>query len=212
MWCSLAAAVDLDPAVSRLERRYRGVASLQANFLERYSETGKNTRIESGTVSFLRPGKMRWEYQSPEPKLFVSDGKTIWFYVPSDKTIMRASVKESSDWRVPFALLTRDPSMHKLCSSIAARAETGPPASGRVLLRCTPRDQSMGITEVLIAVDSKTGDIRQLVLRQPARVQIEFTFANWKLNLPLPESEFRFVAPTGVAIVEAPGSLAGPAN
>ena len=208
----LVAMSSADAVRRALEARYWHVTTLKAVFLERYSEAGRNTRIESGTVSFRRPGKMRWEYDSPEHKLFVSDGKTVWFYVPGDKTAMRAAVKESSDWRMPFALLTRDPSLDKLCSNVTIQPEADSRAPGQALLRCAPKDRTAGITDVLIGVDSQTGDIQQVVVRQPAGVQIEFTFADWKLNPPLPDSEFRFAVPAGVAIVEGPDSLVRPAN
>src|SRR5271154_4442313 len=89
-----------------LEEHYRHPQTLQAVFLERYSESQKRARIESGTVYFKRPGRMRWEYESPEKKLFLADGKTVWFYVPYDHTVTKAPAKESSDWRTPLALLT----------------------------------------------------------------------------------------------------------
>ena len=31
-----------------------------------------------------KPGKMRWDYTSPEKKLFVSDGQTMFLYFPDD--------------------------------------------------------------------------------------------------------------------------------
>ena len=61
---------------------------------------------------------MRWEYDSPEKKLFLVDGKTTWFYVPYDHTVTKAPVKESSDWRTPLALLTGKADLSRLCSQI----------------------------------------------------------------------------------------------
>src|SRR5882762_11927866 len=53
-------------ALSALEDRYRKAETLQATFLERYSENGTQVRVEAGKAYFLRPGKMRWEYEKPE--------------------------------------------------------------------------------------------------------------------------------------------------
>src|SRR5256886_14361833 len=79
---------------SRMEARYRGAKTLQATFLERYAENGREVRTESGTAYFRRPGKMRWEYEVPEKNLFLVDGKTAWFYVPGDHTATRVPAKE----------------------------------------------------------------------------------------------------------------------
>jgi len=84
---------------SRMEARYRGAKTLKASFLERYVENGAVLRTEAGTAYFRRPRKMRWEYERPEKDLFLVDGKTAWFYVPADRTVTRAPVKQSEDLR-----------------------------------------------------------------------------------------------------------------
>ena len=43
--------------------------------------------VERGVVSIKRPGRMRWEYKDPEAKLFISDGRTFYFYVPADRQV-----------------------------------------------------------------------------------------------------------------------------
>ena len=73
---------------------------------------------ESGTVYFSRPGRMRWEYESPEQKLFLVDGANAWFYVPADHTASRAKINESSDWRTPLALLAGKADLSQLCRDI----------------------------------------------------------------------------------------------
>ena len=96
---------DMHSVVRALEQRYHHATTLSAVFLERYSDGNGAATAESGTVYFSRPGRMRWEYESPEQKLFLVDGSNAWFYVPADHTASRAKVNESSDWRTPLALL-----------------------------------------------------------------------------------------------------------
>src|SRR5437879_13385217 len=68
--------VDISIHVKRFEAVYRGARTLQVTFLERYSENGHIVRTEAGIAYFRRPGKMRWEYESPEKNLFLVDGKS----------------------------------------------------------------------------------------------------------------------------------------
>ncbi len=110
-----------------LQEHYRRPHTLQAVFMERFSDGQKETRVESGIVYFRRPGQMRWEYDSPEKKLFLVDGKTTWFYVPYDRTVTKAPVKESSDWRTPLALLTGKADLSRLCSRIDLVSQPGIP-------------------------------------------------------------------------------------
>src|SRR5260370_23202186 len=81
---------------------------------------------------------MRWEYEAPERKLFIADGKTVWFYVPADHTATKAPIKESSDWRTPLALLTGKAHLSRLGSRIDLTAQKRAPA-WHALLRCLPK-------------------------------------------------------------------------
>ncbi len=52
-----------------------------------------------------KPGKMRWEYQTPVPKLFVTNGKVAWFYVPGERQARRATIGRLDDLRSPLRYL-----------------------------------------------------------------------------------------------------------
>jgi outer membrane lipoprotein carrier protein len=209
-----------------LEDHYRHAQTLRAIFLERYSEGPRDAHLESGTVYFQRPGRMRWEYESPEMKLFVADGKTIWFYVPADHTVTRAPVKENADWRTPLALLTGQANLQRLCSKVELADHPLGLTPGHAVLRCLPKGEphtkvSAGnsapddstelpgageFTEVLIEVDSASGELARVTIRQRGGIQLEYRFGDWHENLPLPEEMFHFHAPPGVAVVDGAAS------
>jgi outer membrane lipoprotein carrier protein len=189
-----------------LEEHYRQPRTLQAVFLERYSEGQKQARIESGTVYFRRPGQMRWEYDSPEKKLFLVDGKTTWFYVPYDHTVTKAAVKESSDWRTPLALLTGKADLSRLCGQLELVTQSGIP-SGHAVLRCIPKEaksisSANDYTEVFLELDTASGELSRIEIRQPGAIELEYRFGNWQTDIPLAGDLFRFQVPAGVAIVD----------
>jgi outer membrane lipoprotein carrier protein len=216
------------PIVRAVENRYHNAKTLRAIFLERYSSARDSLQIESGTVYFSRPGRMRWEYESPQTKLFVADGKTVWFFVPADHTVTRAPMKESADWRTPLALLTGKTKLSNLCDRIDIDSASTPSASGHVTLRCLPRgegkksgsassgavngDASLAgpdqpFDQVLLEVDRETGELADVRVRQPGGIELDFRFGNWVENLPLEESLFHFQPPSGVAIVNQAAAL-----
>ncbi len=123
------------------EGRYRSAHVLEARFLERYSESGHVLRSESGTVYFQRPGKMRWEYEAPEKNLFLVDGKTAWFYVPADHTVMRVPAKQSTDWRTPLALLAGEMKLSRICSRVELTTVEKPDTPGNSVLYCPLRGE-----------------------------------------------------------------------
>src|SRR6202171_2360830 len=79
---------------------------------------------------------MRWEYEAPEKNLFLVDGKTAWFYVPADHTVTRVPVKESTDWRTPLALLTREMKISRVCARVTLTSLEKPANPENVLLSC----------------------------------------------------------------------------
>lgn len=202
-----AAPPDLKAVVRGVEARYQAARTLKATFLERYSESGRMVRVESGTVYFSRPGRMRWEYEAPESKFFLSDGKTVWFYVPADRTVTRARIKESADWRTPLALLTGKARLSAFCGRIEL-ADARVLAAGNVVLRCVPKSPDGGLHEVLVEVDAAYR-LARIVIRESAGVETEFLFAKWEENISIPEVRFHFQAPPGVAIVDE-AALSGP--
>jgi outer membrane lipoprotein carrier protein len=207
-------ARDAQTILRALEARYHHAQTLKAAFYERYSDSSSagEGSAESGIVFFSQPGRMRWEYESPEKKLFIVDATNVWFYVPADRTVSRAKVKESSDWRTPLALLTGKSDLAKLCRSIeildpakATDPEDHPSAADNTVLRCVPRrespDADQDIREVLLESDSDSHLVR-LIIRQPGNLETEFRFANWQENLPIAETMFHFAPPPGVTVVD----------
>jgi outer membrane lipoprotein carrier protein len=207
-----------DSIVHSLEARYQHARTLKSAFFERYSDGNGGVSAESGTVYFSRPGRMRWEYESPEQKLFIVDGTNVWFYVPADHTASRAKMKESSDWRTPLALLAGKADLSKLCRSIqvlggdeksGSQADLGSVPPGNSVLRCLPRDVSGSdaTLQVLFETDPNANLVR-VVIREAGHVETEFRFGNWEENIAIPEVKFHFQPPPGVSIVDEE-SLAG---
>jgi outer membrane lipoprotein carrier protein len=208
----------------RFENKYRKAASLEATFLERYTESGHVLRTESGTAYFRRPGKMRWEYEAPEKNLFLVDGKTAWFYVPLDHTVTRVPAKQSEDWRTPLALLAGEMKLSRICARVDFASTEKPEKDGDVVLSCLLKgsepkaDQMAGNNAVpakkdlvILEFNQDTCELDRILVGGSGGVDLEFKFKDWKFDPAVPDSFFRFEVPRGVAIVngESPSSKDG---
>ena len=208
---------DIKRLVALFESRYKSARTLQATFLENYTENGRFVRAEAGTAFFRRPGKMRWEYQSPEKNLFLIDGKMAWFYVPADHTATRVPAKESTDWRTPLALLAGEMKVSRICAQIQLAPGEAPGDPGNSVLSCqlrgvqpkaqdtnSPKD-TRNVEEpseaVYFEVVRNSGELVRVLVRNSGGVGIEFQFRNWRYDPSVDESLFRFTVPRGVAIV-----------
>jgi outer membrane lipoprotein carrier protein len=210
-YASQVSAQTIQAQVRALEDRYHRARTLKANFYEKYSD-GKGTFVaESGVVYFSRPGRMRWDYQSPEQKLFLVDGNSAWFYIPADRTASRAKMKDSSDWRTPLAFLAGKADLSKLCAKVETSTEK-PLTAGDALLQCIPRgsDESAvrGGEYVLLETDP-TAHLVRVTIHEPGNTETEFRFGNWQENIPIPEVQFHFQPPKDVTIVDEESLLTG---
>ncbi|HKM91207.1 MAG TPA: outer membrane lipoprotein chaperone LolA [Candidatus Acidoferrales bacterium] len=215
LWGADARGQSAEKAVSKvvraIEARYRGAESFQAVFEERRSEGRGSVQIEAGTLYIRRPGLMRWEYEEPEKKLFLVDGKYAWFYVPADRTVTKAPVRDSDDERIPLLLLTGKASLGRACRRIEL-ADVHVEAAGDTALRCLPaRGAEDEYREAVFEVDAQDRLVRLLV-REAGDVETEFHFGRWEENVPLAPSLFRFAPPKGTTIVDEQTLTGSPAE
>jgi outer membrane lipoprotein carrier protein len=203
----LAVAQQPAPSVNQvaenLDHHYNDLRSLRAGFTETYRGAGI-TRTESGTLWLRRPGKMRWEYMEPREKLFVSDGKTAFFYVPGERQARKAPLDKLDDLRSPLRYLLGKTKLKKEFDNLTARAGDQP---GSVIIRGVPKNMSDRVAEVSLDVNP-AGEIRRIQIDEVDGSQTEFTFSSMQENVPVEDARFRFYPPPGVELIE--GTAASP--
>ena len=192
---SLAAAVD---------RRYNHLHTLQAEFIETYRGAGME-RTESGTLWLKKPGKMRWQYRSPKDKLFVSDGKDAWFYLPGERQVRRTPVRQLDDLRSPLAFLLGKTNLEKELTGLSLAPDVAPLTAGNVVLRGAPRSLADRVSQVLIEVTPASW-IDRILLEETDGSSTEFRFQGQTEGVKLDDEKFHFTVPPGVEVMD--GSFA----
>ncbi len=195
------AATTADAYVQQFEASYHDVRSLRAEFTQTYTMGGR-TRIEAGRVAFARGGLMRWDYQRPAEKLFLSDGKEVSLYIPEEHQLTRTPMKSSEDFRVPFELLLTRLNLRRVFArmEMADAALDHDPADH--VLRAFPKKEfAEDYTDVLIELGPQF-DMRRLVVNYPDHSRMDFRFDHIERNPPLPRSLFQFTPPAGTEIID----------
>ena len=207
--CSLVPGIPGDGGtLQRFEQRYSSARTLQAKFLERYYENGKLVRAEAGQAYFQRPGKMRWDYESPETNTFLVDGKFVWFYSPTDHTVTRMPTKQSEDWRTPLAFLTSHMKLSRICSQLTPDPKTAPakPVDEvySCLLRGTAGDASEPASREKTArfEISPEGELVRVLVPEEGGTTLEFSFGAWKFDPELAKGLFQFTLPSDAVVVD----------
>jgi outer membrane lipoprotein carrier protein len=192
---------SLEQYVHAFESSYHGVNTLRAEFKQTYT-SGARTRVESGTVSLAKGGRMRWDYRVPEAKLFVSDGKEFYLYVPAEKQVTRSAAKTGEDFRLPLGVLLSRLSLRRVFSKVEFADQALQPEAGNRVLRGYPtKGFEDEYREVLIELTPQM-DIRRLVVLYPDNSRMELTFTHLQRNLALPPSTFRFIPPDGAEVIQ----------
>lgn len=193
-------AASIKQYIHQFEAHYRDVRTLQADFTQTSFAWGKS-QTESGKVYLARGGKMRWIYDKPEEKIFLSDGKQLFLYVPSEKQLTISSTRDIEDARVPLSLLVSHLELSRAFSRVEFADQALEAEPGDRVVRGYPLDKfKRDYRSVLIEISPRF-DIRRLIVFYPDNSTMQFTFTHVEHNQPLAPSLFSFIPPPGTEII-----------
>lgn len=166
-----------------------------ANFKHVFRLHGTDQKVvESGKVTFGDLPQMRWQYRSPEEKVFVFDGRTSWLYVPAERQVSVHELSDSERSQLPF-LLIEDTAAAKRDFRFASSRK-----DGVLHLSLTPRsNQNIRSLELSIDPDSKRIRVFEYLDLEGNLTRFEFDEFRKVSKDP---GQFRFEAPPGVEPVE----------
>jgi outer membrane lipoprotein carrier protein len=193
-------AQDIHQLARAVDEHYNHLRSLQADFTEIYRGPGAE-RVESGTLWLKKPRKMRWEYRSPKEKLFVSDGKAVWFYLPAERQARKTDLKKLGDLRSPLAFLLGKTKLENELRGLSRVVDQAPAGAGNTLLRGVPQSMAERVSEVQLEI-TPSDQIVRILMTESDGATTEFRFADLKENLSLSDDRFQFTPPPGVETVE----------
>ncbi len=202
-WPAFGAGVDTATLLKAVQERYNRAQTLQVLFQQTYSMGKRGSRTESGELFLRKPGRMRWQYDSPKGKLFLSDGKEMYLYTPASNQVQEMKVRDSEDMRAPLAFLLGRLDFWRDFQRFVSR-----PEESDVRITAQPKSDRAPYSEVEFVV-TPSHEIRYLRVTGQDQSVMEFRFTDEKLNPPLAESLFRFVPPPGAEVIEGVGEPQG---
>jgi len=194
-----AESPDVHTIADAVDAHYNHLQSLQIEFIETYRGNGME-RAEAGTLWLKKPGKMRWEYRSPREKLFLSDGKDAWFYIPGDRQVRKTPVRKLDDLRSPLGFLLGKTKLEKELQGLSLAADITPSVLGDTVLRGIPKSMADRVSQVILEI-APGNWFRRIVVEEVDGSQTEFSFQDPKENVQVADSQFRFVPPAGVETI-----------
>ena len=187
----LAADPALTKVLEEVERHYNSVRTLRVSFEETISGPGRPRRTESGELYLRKPGKMRWDYNEPAGKLFVSDGKDVYYYTPVSKRAEKVRLKETEDMRAPLAFLLGRLDFDKDFTGFSLKTN-----GADSVIAASPKSDKLPYKQIEFSV-SPQREIKRLVVTGHDAALLTFAFSNERMNPPIDDKIFRFVLPEG---------------
>lgn len=196
------AAAPTSALAEALQRKYASVRDFSASFVHTYRGGVLNKTLrEEGRVLIRKPGMMRWEYRAPDTKLFVSDGVSVYAYVPADRQVMVSAVPPTSEASTPALFLAGKGDLMKDFVASDAPVPAGSVAGARAL-KLVPRVPQAEYDWLLLIVDGTSLALRGLVTTDAQGGVSSFTFSDLKENVGLTPGQFTFTVPRGVEVIK----------
>jgi outer membrane lipoprotein carrier protein len=187
----------LDDLLKQVEGRYNRAKTLEVLFTEQYTRPGQMGRTERGRLMLRKPGRMRWDYNQPAGKQFVSDGKYLYLYTPDDHKAQRMKLQETEDMRAPLAFLLGKLNFDKEFKNIQGKSE-----GFDTRITAEPKSDNLPYSAVEFVVSSDA-HIRQVKVTGFDKSVLDFTFDLERLDPKLDAGLFQFQLPPGAQMSEA---------
>ncbi len=204
------AARSPDELARALQQKYATIRDFSADFVQSYTGGVLHKQVvEKGHVLVKKPGLMRWEYSEPEKKLFISDGRRTYFYMPADRQVIVSPVSEEAEASTSVLFLA---GKGDLVRDFEASTTAPPPGlpEGTDALRLVPRSTQRDYSALILAFAGDTLQLRGLVTEDAQGGKSSFVFQDLKENVSPSADQFTFKIPRGVDVITDSGQAARP--
>jgi outer membrane lipoprotein carrier protein len=213
------AEADVKDVVATLEQGYKALDDVQANFSQRTSLASiKKEQRGSGTLVIKKPAgaeaMFRFDYTEPR-QLIVSNGKSVWFYLPENRQVMVSDVATLLAGKNGVTLNYLTAMDHLSRDFKASFAGSGRDKKGNYVLQLTPKTKNQVLAKLQITVAEQAVDqfMREGKAREPFPVvssevfdsfgtRTTMDFSKIRVNRGVSNSMFNFKIPEGVEVIK----------
>lgn len=193
-----AGAADRDQVLAALASRGRELRTMRAEFVQvkRSAVLGDEERT-TGTVSLGVPGRLRWDYLTPEPSaMLIRDGRFARYF-PRTRQVFRGPARGEADLLVGFGPGAADLGRKYVVTLVGEEALAGERAHR---LRLEPRAPGL-FSLIELWVDALRSVPLQTRLTEPTDDTTTIRFSGVVLNGALPADAFELKLPKDVVEV-----------
>jgi len=193
---------DVRAATRAMQHFYEKAKDCSADFTQTYvNQAFKKTLTSTGKLRFKKPGMLRFDYATPEPKSFVVKNDKITSYVPAAQQAMVGSFKADQLSASVTFLFGKGNLESEFTIHPADRRDLAP---GTALL-LVPKHEDPRFSRIYFVVDPDSSAVKESVVVDPSGNENRFDFTHIETNVGLTDQDFDEKLPPGTQIIKAGG-------
>lgn len=173
-----------------VQQFFSGLHTLQADFAQQVVDSNNQSMQSSqGHMWIMRPGRFRWDYETPYRQQLIADGEHLWSY---DEDLEQVTVHAAAEvlTATPAMLLSGDQPLEDVFII---------QANGQESVQLTPKSDDSNVTGLQLYFAS--GLLQRIVAEDNFGNTTTFTFFNMERNPKLQPALFHFEPPAGADVV-----------
>lgn len=186
----------------KLQQTYEKTMTLTADFQQTTSmEMTRRTREGRGTVTLMKPGRLRWDYHSPEKQVLICDGTTILLYLAKAEQMIVSSAGEYLQSDLTYSFFTGT-------GNILQDFDVFPPDDGTsennstYHIKLVPKAFHQQVECIEVWANKTTFLTTRLKIRDHLGGITDLHFSNIKTGRKLAADFFSFTPPPDTEIIE----------
>jgi len=198
------AAQSTDATIDRAVAAWAKVKTVRGTFEQTVTNSLTGSSANSrGTYAQERPNRLAIRFEQPGTDAIIADGKVLWVYLPSSapgQVIKRPATDRAS---VPIDLTGQfldSPRTKYDITAAGTRTVSGHPAHGLTLV--PKAGTSAPFTKATVWIDDDDALIREFEETESTGVTRRVRLTSVEPNAPVARSDFTFVVPKGVKVVD----------
>jgi len=192
---------ELNSLIAAVDKTFASMKDFSADFVQFSTNFVNQKQEDEGHLYLTKDKKMRWDYRKPEEKHYVTDGKTLYTYIPRSREVTKESVKESDADQIPLMFLLGRENLKKEFPTIT-ELKTNPLFPEDRVLHLIPKRKLEGIASIDIEVNPRTKLIDRMVIWDMDKQSNDLIFTNIVINSNIPSDTFAFKTPPGVKVIQ----------
>lgn len=194
-------------SLTKLQTAYKQAGSVAADFTQEvYQASLARTKTSQGSLKLSKPNLVRWETESPEASVMVSDGRKLSYFTPDARGKGKGQVIEKKAGELErqpiFRILTGSSPLDKEFEIEKQEEIAGiNPEAKLTQVTLKPKKPMGDLERAKLKVNSKYL-IEELILEAQSGNTTKITLQNQTLGAKLPGALFQFKAPPGTEVVK----------